>query len=85
MIGGPLQFDTFFDFYNRREEIRAKYEVLSPSEKWIYKYYVYSRRFLSEKICDAVWEYINAVDLLEFGECSRLLRIENNKCIIRRE
>lgn len=62
MFDPRLTFYTFRSFYERSEIIRAVYNTMSVSEKYMYKYYVYSRRSLSEKTCDVIWEYINAED-----------------------
>lgn len=62
MVNPQLTFITYRSFYERSRIIRAIYQELSNDEKYVYKYYVYSRRLLHEKTCDAIWEYINAED-----------------------
>ena len=62
MVDPRLTFYTFRSFYERSKFIREVYQTMSINEKYIYKYYVYSRRSLSEKTCDIIWEYINAED-----------------------
>ena len=62
MVDPRLTFYTFRSFYERSKFIREVYHTMSINEKYIYKYYVYSRRSLSEKTCDIIWEYLNAFD-----------------------
>lgn len=62
MVNPQLTFITYRSFYERSKIIRSIYQTLSNDDKQVYKYYVYSRRLLHEKTCDAIWEYINAED-----------------------
>lgn len=75
MINDSMRITGFKDFYERRNIILGKYRTLRPEDKIIYKYYIYSRRYLREKLCDAMWEYLNAVSLEEAADASlRLLQ-----------
>lgn len=62
MIRENMRFVNFCDFYDRRVFIRTLYIDLSSENKQLYKYYVYSRRILKDKVCDMIWEYLNVVD-----------------------
>ena len=62
MIRDKMCFDDFCDFYNRRDIIRDIYSRLPSNDKRLYKYYVYSRRVLKEKVCDMIWGYLNVID-----------------------
>ena len=53
-----MSFSSFEDFYNRRDIIRNYFSTLSVCDKGTYKYYVYSRRYLKERLCDMMWMYI---------------------------
>ena len=66
MVRDSMCFDTFCDFYDRREYIRAAYIGLDKHDKTLYKYYVYSRRILKDKVCDMIWEYLNSYEGEEF-------------------
>lgn len=78
MLDPRLTFYTYPSFYERSKAIREIYQSMSSNEKYIYKYYVYSRRSLLEKTCDVIWEYINAEDdfvvLSLRGELAKELR-----------
>lgn len=65
MIQDNMRFNSFLDFYNRKDIISNSYANLKINEKAIYKYYVYSRRYLRERTCDAIWEYMNAMTVEE--------------------
>ena len=53
--------------------------TLSLEEKYVYKYYVYSRRLLREKTCDLIWEYLNVIDEIELAILQELLKDERFK------
>ena len=76
MIRPSMCFDGFCDFYHRRVHIRATYAYLSRDEKTNYKYYVYSRRILRERLCDMIWGYVTAEDDEELSNYSSLLNTE---------
>lgn len=65
MIDDNMKFNGFPDFYSRKDIISGLYANLAINEKAIYKYYVYSRRYLRERTCDSIWEYINATTIEE--------------------
>ena len=67
MIEENMLFYDFDEFYVKRNVIRLQYNKMSNENKRIYRYYVYSRRLLKEKICDMIWIYLNAVDAEEFA------------------
>lgn len=73
MINDSMRITGFKDFYERRQLIMARYNMLRPEDKIIYKYYIYSRRYLRERLCDAMWEYINAVSIEEAADASARL------------
>ena len=60
-----MRITSFKDFYERKDIIAGKYLRLQPYDKLVYKYYIYSRRYIREKICDAMWEYLNAASIEE--------------------
>lgn len=62
MISDNVKFSNFADFYSKRYLIRDVYSRMYTNDKIIYKYYVYSRRYLKERICDIIWEFLNACD-----------------------
>ena len=39
----------------------------------VYKWYIYSRRYIREKLCDAMWEYLNAATVEELADASTRL------------
>ena len=73
MIRDNMRISGFKDFYERRDILTGMYSRLSPDDKIIYKWYVYSRRYIREKICDAMWEYLNAVTIEEMADASARL------------
>lgn len=68
MIKDNMRIGSFKDFYERRETLSGMYSRLSPNDKMVYKWYIYSRRYLREKLCDAMWEYLNAVTVEELED-----------------
>lgn len=85
MVRHSMCFDGFCDFYQRRLYIRAMYAYLNRDEKEIYKYYVYSRRILRERICDMIWGFINATDEEELSKYSDFLDAEYKRCQCERD
>ena len=79
MIKSNMCFDNFCDFYGKKELLRALYQRLSSGDKINYKYYVYSRRILKEKVCDMIWEYLNAIDGEDCDKKQDILLGERNK------
>lgn len=79
MVKDSMCFDTFCDFYDRREYIRASYIELGKHDKVLYKYYVYSRRVLKDKACDMIWEYLNSCEGDELVDCICNLSKERSK------
>lgn len=79
MIKENMRFVNFCDFYDRRFFIRKLYLNLSSDNKQLYKYYVYSRRVLKDKVCDIIWEYLNVMDDEGFINQGELLDKERSK------
>lgn len=59
MIKDNIRFVGFISFYNRRYIIKELYTALNRDDKLTYKYYVYSRRHLTEYTCDLIWRFLN--------------------------
>ena len=70
MIHDNMRFNGFPDFYSRKDIISSLYANLNINDRFIYKYYVYSRRYLRERTCDAIWEYINAATIEELMDAT---------------
>lgn len=70
MINDNMRFNGFPDFYGRKDIISSMYANLTTNNKFLYKYYVYSRRYLRERTCDAIWEYINAATITELMDAT---------------
>ena len=70
MINDNMRFNGFPDFYSRKDIISSIYENLTTNDRFLYKYYVYSRRYLRERTCDAIWEYINAATIEELMDAA---------------
>lgn len=62
MISENIKFSNFTDFYNKRYLIHDIYSHMYTNDRIVYKYYVYSRRYLKERVCDIIWEFLNACD-----------------------
>lgn len=62
MVYDTMKFLGYRSFYDNRYVIKELYERLSTSDKYLYKYYVYSRRYLKERSCNIIWEFLNATD-----------------------
>lgn len=76
MIREDISFVGYRGFYNRRHIIKARYEKLSKKEKWVYKYYVYSKRHLKEYTCDLIWRFLNNEEDAEFLVTDEMLANE---------
>lgn len=76
MINPQLMFYDYSSFYDNSSFIKENYLKLTLNEKYVYKYYVYSRRLLREKTCDLIWEFLNAVDDTELENLRHILRNE---------
>lgn len=77
MIRDNVRFSNFSDFYNKRYLIKNEYENMVFNDRLVYKYYVYSRRYLKERVCDMIWEYLNSNDIEELEICDMVLNKEN--------
>ena len=82
MIEDKMYFVGFSDFYTRRYIIRNNYRVLSSYNRKMYKYYIYSRRYMKERLCDMVWEFLNVTDIDYEKQLLIGLEKENNKYIV---
>lgn len=76
MVQDNMRFNGFLDFYSRKDIISGLYANLTINERATYKYYVYSRRYLRERSCDAIWEYINAATIEELMDAEMHLSQE---------
>ena len=65
MVYDNMKFMGYHGFYKERYKIRSAYQRLSSSGKYLYKYYVYSRRYLKERTCNIMWEFLNCADDFE--------------------
>ena len=73
MINDNMRFNGFPDFYSRKDIISSMYVNLTTNNRFLYKYYIYSRRYLRERTCDAIWEYINAATIEELIDAAMRL------------
>lgn len=76
MIKEAMKFSSYADFYERREIIRNLYKELGIVDKCTYKYYIYSRRYIPEKKCDAMWTYVNDLEHEDMISCLEYLEKE---------
>lgn len=76
MVKEKMKFSSYNDFYERRELIRELFSKLSVVDKATYKYYIYSRRYITEKKCDAMWAYINNLEYEDMAYCLEILEKE---------
>lgn len=69
IIDKDIQFYGFKDFFENRDYIKKRYDLLPIKEKRIYKMYVYSTCFETEFAKDLIWEYLNCPDscLIDLG------------------
>ena len=58
-----LCFFNLRDFYRNRRIIKLFYEDLDNDAKQFYKWYVYANIFMNEKEKDAIWNYLNNLDV----------------------
>ena len=79
MIKDDISFVGYRGFYTRRDYIRTRYSNLSTNEKWIYKYYLYSKRHLKEYTCDLIWRFLNNEEDEEFLVTPEMLLKECSK------
>lgn len=79
MIRDCMRFIDFADFYRRKDRITTMYWDLKYDDKVIYKYYIYSRRRIREKVCDAMWEYLNAGTIEELADANSRLSKEYDR------
>lgn len=79
MIKDSMRIIDFADFYKRKDVISSEYWKLNYDNKYIYKYYLYSRRHIKERLCDAMWEYLNASTIEELSDANIRLAQGYNK------
>lgn len=66
VIKERMRFETYNDFYLRKNIIRDMFKELSRDEQEIYRYYIYANRILSDMKADKIWEFLSAIDNDEF-------------------
>lgn len=59
MIRNDVRFVGYLAFYKKKDIIKKRYSNFSREDKWIYKWYIYSRRQLKEYTCDLIWRFLN--------------------------
>ncbi len=59
MIKASVKFVGYRDFFNYCDYIKKEYKHMIHDDKQVYKYYIYSRRYLNEYTCDLIWNYLN--------------------------
>lgn len=59
MIKEEMKFAGYKAFFEQKERIKIMYNNLTRKEKELYKYYVYSRRQLTNYTCDLIWQFLN--------------------------
>lgn len=69
-----MWFNTYFDFCDKRFEIKENYKLLNKREKRFYRWYVYSNVFMQEVYKNAIWEFLNDYD--PYGV--ELMRLKRN-------
>lgn len=79
IVEKDIQFYSFKDFFENKDYIKKRYELLSTKERRIYKMYVYSTCFETEFAKDLIWEFLNNpdsnyVDLGIFKEYGKRIR-----------
>lgn len=79
LIEKDIQFYGFKDFFENKEYIKKRYDLLSLTERRIYKMYVYSTSFETEFAKDLIWEFLNNtesnyLDLGIFKEYAKRMR-----------
>lgn len=79
VIKERMRFETYNDFYLRKNIIRDMFKELSRDEQEIYRYYVYANRILSDTKADRIWEFLAAVDSEEFFQSVDNLKRYYNK------
>lgn len=80
MVHIKIVFDTLNEFYDRRNIIKATYVKMTTGNKWHYKHYIYSKRYLTTDTCDLIWNYLNNIELNEGNEITKdMLKKEFSK------
>ena len=79
VIDERMKFETYNDFYLRKNIIRGLFKELDRNGQDIYRFYVYANRLLSDTKADRIWEFLSAVDDEEFIESVDNLRRFYNK------
>lgn len=74
-----MYFNDFIEFYAKKKLIRVMFGRMMRDEREMYKYYIYSKRIFSVKICDMIWEYLNAIDDEELVQCVSNIEEEYKK------
>ena len=58
VINERMRFETFDDFYLRRNIIKNLFDKCDNDRKEIYKYYLYSSSILSDKKKNCIWNFL---------------------------
>ena len=79
IVEKDIQFYSFKDFFENKDYIKKRYELLSTKERRLYKLYVYSTCFETEYAKDLIWEFLNEpesnyCDLRIFKEYGKRIR-----------
>ena len=62
LFNNKLLFTTYKEFTAKRSVIIEEYNHMTSKEILIYRMYVYSRPFISDKRKDLIWEIITGFD-----------------------
>lgn len=62
MFDDSLGFNTYNDFFKRRQNIKKKFKLMGDKERKIYRMYLYAQRDFSTNQVDLIWEYLNEPD-----------------------
>lgn len=66
-IDKRLLFYGFNDFFKKRMIIKALLPTKSIKEQYLYRWYLYSRPFISDKLKNFMWDYLqNDMSELDF-------------------
>lgn len=79
VIDERMRFETYNDFYIRKNIIRELFLELTDDKREIYRYYIYANRLLSDMKADGIWEFLAAIDVDEYSESIGRLRRYYNK------
>lgn len=58
IVNEIMKFETYNDFFDRREMIKRCFDKLDMQHRQIYRYYLYANRQMSTTKLDLIWEYL---------------------------